>query len=148
PAFALKFEKARSATPLDGRLLLLLSTDPSDEPRHQINDTPKTQIIFGMDVEDWRSAQAQVMEAGSPGIFGYPIASVPDVNPGEYIVQAVLDRYETFHRADGHTLKLPIDRGEGRKWNRAPGNLYSKPQKMRVDPAKPGRITLQLSEEI
>ena len=32
--------RAAQPAPLDGRLLLLLSNDPSDEPRMQINDTP------------------------------------------------------------------------------------------------------------
>jgi hypothetical protein len=32
PEFALSFSKERSAQPLDGRMLLLLSTDPSEEP--------------------------------------------------------------------------------------------------------------------
>ena len=43
------------------------------------------------------------------------------MKPGEYYVQAVLHRYETFHRSDGHTVKLPMDRGEGQHWNLAPG---------------------------
>ena len=50
--------------------------------------------------------------------------------PGTYSVQALLHRYETFHRADGHTVKLPMDRGEGQQWNRAPGNLYSTPREI------------------
>ena len=52
----------------------------------------------------------------------------------EYYVQALLHRYETFHRADGHTVKLPMDRGEGQKWNLAPGNLFSKPIRVSIDP--------------
>ena len=59
--------------------------------------------------------------------FGYPVRSLAQVKPGEYFVQALLHKYETFHRADGHVVKLPMDRGEGQQWNRAPGNLYSKP---------------------
>ncbi len=55
-----------------------------------------------------------------------------DLKPGEYWVQALLHRYETFKRADGHTVKLPMDRGEGQQWNSAPGNLYSTPQKIEV----------------
>ena len=39
-------------TPLDGRLLVMFSTDSKDEPRFQINDGPKTQQIFGIDVND------------------------------------------------------------------------------------------------
>ena len=52
----------------------------------------------------------------------------------EDTVQAVLDVYQTFHRADGKTIKLSPDRGEGKHWNLAPGNLYSKPQKVHVGP--------------
>ena len=55
------------------------------------------------------------------GVLGYPRKSLADIPPGEYFVQAVLHRYETFHRADGHTVKLPMDRGEGQHWNQAPG---------------------------
>ncbi len=53
PAFSVSFPKSRSEKPLDGGLLLL-STDPAAEPRMQIDDTPKTQMIFGKDVEGLR----------------------------------------------------------------------------------------------
>jgi hypothetical protein len=67
------------------------------------------------------------------------LAQVP---PGEYWVQAVLHRYETFKRSDGHTVKLPMDRGEGQQWSRAPGNLYSTPKKIRIDSQAAIAITL------
>ncbi len=66
-------------------------------------------------------------------VLGYPIESLADLPAGEYHVQAVLHRYETFHRSDGHTVKLPMDRGEGQQWNRAPGNLYSEPKLISLD---------------
>ena len=47
PVFSVSFPKAKSAAPIDGRLLLLLSTDPIDEPRNQITHEPSTQIVFG-----------------------------------------------------------------------------------------------------
>jgi hypothetical protein len=147
PVFVINFDEAKSAAPLDGRLLVLLSTDPAEEPRFQINDGPNTQIVCGMDAENWKPGETRTMGASDTGVFGYPIRSLHDLKPGEYTVQALLDRYERFHRADGHVLKLPTDRGEGRKWNRAPGNLYSKPTKARLT-ANPGRIALTLSEEI
>jgi len=148
PAFAITFDAAKSASPLDGRLLLLLSTDPAEEPRFQINESPKCQLVFGLDVEAWKPGEARIVDAANAGVFGYPVRSLGDVKPGDYTVQALLDRYEAFQRADGHTLKLPTDRGEGRHWNRAPGNLYSKPQKLRIVPAASGRIALSLTEEI
>jgi len=41
-----RFPASRSSAPLDGRLLLLLSNDPKDEPRMQIDDTAKSQMMF------------------------------------------------------------------------------------------------------
>ncbi|MFZ0278665.1 MAG: hypothetical protein WA254_05545 [Candidatus Sulfotelmatobacter sp.] len=142
--FSVSFPKTRSDKPLDGRILLILSTDASEEPRMQINDTPKTQIIFGIDVDGMLPGRARILDASAAG---YPIKSLRDVPPGEYFVQAVLHRYETFHRADGHTVKLPMDRGEGQHWNIAPGNLYSIPRKVTVGTTS-GTISVVLDQEI
>jgi hypothetical protein len=142
--FSISFPRERSAQPLDGRVLLLLSTDPSAEPRMQINDSLRTQIIFGMDVDAMQPGQAVAVGDSADG---YPIRSLRDVPAGDYYVQAVLHRYETFHRADGHTVKLPMDRGEGQHWNLAPGNLYSTPRKVTLGPnAAP--IAILLDQEI
>ena len=143
--FSVSFSKERSAQPLDGRMLLLLSTDSSDEPRMQINLSTKTQIVFGIDVD--ALAPGQSFTISDANAFGYPIRYLRDVPPGEYFVQALLHRYETFHRADGHTIKLPMDRGEGQHWNLAPGNLYSKPQKITLGPGS-APISLVLDQEI
>jgi hypothetical protein len=70
------------------------------------------------------------------------------LKPGEYHVQALLHRYETFRLSDGRVLKLPMDRGEGQHWNRAPGNFYSKPAKLRIDPQAGGRVEILLDQEI
>ena len=63
-------------------------------------------------------------------------------------MQAVLNRYETFHLADGRVLELPPDRGEGQQWARKPGNLYSTPLRVHLDPAHPVATTLHLDQEI
>jgi hypothetical protein len=144
PVFSVSFPKGRSEKPLDGRIYLLLSTDPSDEPRNQINDTPKSQMIFGVNVEGMQPGQGKVVDATA---YGYPIKSLRDVPAGEYYVQAMLHRYETFHRSDGHTVKMAPDRGEGQHWNIAPGNLYSKPVKMSLSKSS-GTISISLDQEI
>jgi hypothetical protein len=126
-SFSVTFPKALSAQPLDGRLLLVLSTDPSDEPRNQIDDTPRSQIVFGLTVDGWKPGQPAVVDASA---WGYPIRSLKDVPPGWYNVQVVFNKYETFHRADGKTIKLHMDQGEGQHWNSSPGNLISKPRKI------------------
>jgi len=130
---------------LDGRLLLLISTDDSAEPRFQISDEQGTQQVFGLDVNDWKPSS----EAGfTKEMFGYPVQSLSELPAGEYFVQALLQKYETFRRADGHVVQLPMDQGEGRQWNRAPGNLYSKPRKISFDPAKTGNIRIELDQII
>ncbi len=125
------FPAAQSAKPLDGRVLFLLSNDPSAEPRMQIDDTPRSQIVLGVTVDGLKPGEPVAIDDKASG---YPIRKLSDVPPGDYTVQAVLDVYETFHMADGRTLKLSPDRGEGKHWNLAPGNLYSTPRKVHIGP--------------
>jgi hypothetical protein len=47
----------------------------------------------------------------------------------------VVNVYSEFHRADGHTVWMHDDQWEGQRWQRSPGNLYSKTAKMHIDPA-------------
>jgi hypothetical protein len=143
PRFSISIPKERSAQPLDGRMLLCLSTDNSDEPRNQINDTPRTQIVFGVDVDGLNPGEPVTIDEQA---FGYPIRSLSLLPAGDYYVQAVFNRYETFHRSDGHTIKLHPDRGEGQHWNISPGNFYNKTQKISIDGNS--KVTLSLTEEI
>ncbi len=141
----LSFPHARSAAALDGRMLLMLSTDDTKEPRFQIGGQEQTQQIFGVDIDGLKPGSDAIFDVS---VLGYPVRSISMVPPGEYWVQGLLHRYETFNRSDGHTVKLPMDRGEGQHWNRAPGNLYSVPKKMRIDPNN-GRLNrISLDQEI
>jgi len=143
--FGISFPEEQCITPLDGRVLLIISTDGSSEPRFQINDSPKTQLIFGIDVDGLTPGEEAIIDGK---VFGYPVKSIAQIPPGEYWIQALLHCYETFHRADGYTVKLPMDRGEGQKWNLAPGNLYSTPKKIKIDPSKNKLIRISLDKKI
>ncbi len=143
--FGLSFSPERSEAPLDGRMLLMISNNNDREPRFQINDGANTQLIFGIDVDGLAPGDEAMIDAD---VFGYPLESLAEIPPGEYWVQGLLHRYETFHRADGHVVKLPMDRGEGQHWNRAPGNFYSVPQKVYIDPASDKTISISLNQEI
>jgi len=145
PRFDVRFTAEASGEPLDGRLLVMLSTDDSKEPRFLINDGLKTQQVFGRDVEGLKPGQAAAIGADD---LGYPLISLKDVRPGTYTVQALLHRYDTFRRADGHVVKLPMDRGEGQVWNKAPGNLYSTPRKVTFDPVNAAAIELTLDNVV
>jgi len=127
------YPASRGGAALDGRLLFLVSTDTSAEPRFQIADGPKTQLVFGVDVDRWRAGEVRAVDAGA---FGYPLASLANLPAGRYRVQALLNRYETFRLADGRVLKLPPDQGEGQQWNRKPGNLYSTVRTVALDPSR------------
>src|SRR5450631_1570392 len=70
---AISFPASKSSQPLDGRLFLLLSTDPSAEPRNQIDDTPRSQIVFGVTVDAMAPGQAIAIEDSAAG---YPISSL------------------------------------------------------------------------
>lgn len=143
--FAVSFPAAKSDQPLDGRVLLLVSNDGAAEPRHQIGDGATTQLVFGLDVDGWKPGTAAIVDAAA---FGYPLRSLAEIPAGDYFVQALLNRYETFTRADGHTVKLPPDKGEGQRWNAKPGNLYSAPLRMRIDPGESRIIPITLDQEI
>lgn len=111
----------------DGRLLLIFSTDSTAEPRFGINDNVGTNQVFGMDFENFEARKSLTLE---PDTFGYPIENLDSLTDGTYYIQAFIQKHDTFTREDGHTVKLPMDQGEGRQWARAPKNIYSKPQQV------------------
>ena len=139
------FDASLNAEPLDGRVLLLISTNDEAEPRFQTSASVNSMQVFGIDVDGLSPGEEVVFDQN---VFGYPIQSIAGLVPGEYYVQALLHKYETFHLSTGHTVKLPMDRGEGQRWNRAPGNLYSTPQKIYIDPSAANRLPIQLDQVI
>lgn len=145
--FAISFPSARSAQPLDGRVLLFVSDDGRTEPRFQSDQyrANSTRPIFGVDVDGMTPGQDVIID---DTVVGWPVRSLRDIPAGDYFVQAMLTRYETFHRADGHTVKLPMDQGEGQQWSRKPGNLFSAPAKMHLDPAAGAEIKIALDEQV
>src|SRR5262249_43915320 len=129
PVFQIRLGTSMRTTPVDGRLIVVVSTSLKGEPRFQVAWGLETQQIFGMDLDGWKPGDVADMGGNTPGA---PLKTLNDLPPGTYDVQAVLNVYETFRRADGHVLKLHPDHGEGQQWNRSPGNLYSKPQQVQV----------------
>ncbi len=143
--FTIQLPQSLSDKPLDGRLLLLLSTKPGTEPRFQVEDDTHTQQVFGVDVEGWVPGTTKTIDAKA---LGYPVESLKQIKDGSYQVQALLHIYETFKRKDGHVVKLPMDRGEGQHWNTAPGNLYSVPAAVRFSVGQTVFQPIQLSKVI
>ena len=143
--FSVTLAPGQAREPLTGRLLLLLSVDPSKEPRFLIQEGTASQQVFGIDASDWKGSGPLVFDAKA---LGYPRVSLADVPAGTYRVQVVLHKYETFKRKDGHVVQLPLDRGEGQAWSKAPGNLYSTVREIKFDPADQASIALVLDQVI
>lgn len=141
--FQVSIDPALHEAALDGRLILLLSKNGESEPRFQARPGIKAIQIFGQNIEGL--AEGESVSFGSE-IFGYPVDRLDRLPAGEYYVQAVLHKYETFNLATGHTVKLPMDRGEGQQWRRAPGNLYSTPRKIYVDPLAGAAVSIELDQ--
>ena len=129
PSFDVKFDTAARATPVDGRLIVVVSKDLEKEPRFEVSWGLETQQVFGIDVDGWKPGESKSV---GPETQGHPVRSLRDLAPGKYNIQAVLNVYETVHRADGKTLKVPLDDGEGQNWSRSPGNLFSKARVMEI----------------
>ena len=122
------FSNKISTENLDGRLLLMLSNNNEKEPRFQIGGL-NSQLIYGMNIDKLAPGKKVTF---NEDVFGFPIESLASISRGEYYVQALLNVYETFNLSTGHTVKLPVDHGEGQKWNKSPGNLYSQPFKITI----------------
>ena len=129
----------------DGRLLLLFSNNNAAEPRFQISDALTTQIILGKNVDQWAIGATQSIAQEA---YGFPKERLSEIPAGDYYVQVLLHKYETFHLKNGKVVKLPMDRGEGQHWNLAPGNIYSKPIKIHFDPKNTEVVQLTIDQII
>ena len=122
-----------------------LGSRGEQEPRFQGVWGPNPIQIFGVDVEGLQPADVAVIDAGTRG---YPLEGASEIPPGEYFVQAVLNVYTTFQRADGHTIKAHMDQWEGQQWNVSPGNLMSGVERVRVDPGGDDVIRIALTDRM
>jgi hypothetical protein len=145
PRFEVVVSEDVRSDPVDGRVLLLVSRSSDPEPRFQRLRGLMAPLLFGVDVEELSVGQAAVID---PSTRGWPLESTSQIPDGEYYVQAVLNVYTTFQRADGHTIKAHMDRWEGQQWSRSPGNLISDVARVRIDPTDADPIRVSLTSEI
>ena len=143
--FVVNYPTEQDGNILEGRVLLMLAKSDASEPRFQITYQNHTGLIYGVDALGKKPKGGVVIDGT---VFGYPIESLDNIPAGEYWVQGLLHTYETFNLKTGHTVKLPMDNGEGQKWNRSPGNLYSTPKKIFLDPDKKKYVKITLDQVI
>ena len=121
----------------------MISADTTGEPRLQVSDGAARRRCSVLTSMVGAPATAQTVDAKA---FGYPIRSLADLPAGRYRAQAMINRYQTFRRSDGHTVKLPPDKWEGQQYARKPGNLFSRPVNVTI--SKTSVTSLALDQEI
>ncbi len=113
---------------VSGRLLVILGQPGAREPRLAIGHTGRDAApILARDVLRLKPESEAVLDERS---IAFPIEHLAQLRPGEYSVQALL-----------HTntdLNMP----------NAPGDLYSEPVNVRIDPAAGGTVKLALSRAV
>ena len=145
PKFEISFPASAHAGPITGRVFVVLAHSETPEPIRQAGSWTGQAPFFGADVDALAPGRAAVIDSSTPG---FPANSLKDVRAGDYYVQAILDVYTQFHRADGHTIWAHMDQWEGQQFARSPGNLYSEVRKVHLDAASGYDVKLELAKII
>ena len=145
PMFEVSFSADLEKAAFDGRLLVMITKDTVTEPRFQINDSKDTGILVGKNVAQWTADKKEYIYASD---LAYPLNTIGELASGTYYVQALLHKYDTFQLANGHTVQLPMDQGEGQHWNTSPKNIYSTPIKINYNSNQQGPIAIEITNEI
>jgi hypothetical protein len=111
--------------PTDGRVLVVLGREKGREPRRSMTATGA--FVDPLLGTDGRGLAPGVVVTLDQTSLIYPIAHLSNLKTGEYFVQAVFD-----YNPD---IRLPT----------APGNLFSDPIAVKLDPAQGGVVKLELN---
>ena len=131
-------------TPIVGRAYVIITTNTESEPRRQVG--VRGVPFWGIEVRGLEGGDEVTLIPGGDGVLGHPLADFSTVPPGNYTVQAFLNVFTTFHRADGHVVEMHLNSGAGQSPWRAPGNAMSEPQQVHISGG--GTIELEISEVI
>lgn len=123
--FRITFPKSVLPSPFTGRVFVVASKPAIGNGPARVNWF-KPEPFFAMDVKDWQPDTP--LKFVPKDVCPAPLAKLP---AGKYYVQAVLDR----------------DLG-GRDSLNSPGNLFSKPLQVELDPAKTGIVALTVDQTV
>ena len=143
--FSLSFSQSVHPDNITGRIFVCISEDNSPEPRLQAGSWSRSVPFFGKDIADLTPGAAVIIDEN---VLGYPAESLSDIPEGDYYVQGLINVYTKFSRSDGHEIWAHMDQWEGQQFNRSPGNLYSEPVKVHLDPTTGYNIELKLDQKI
>jgi hypothetical protein len=131
--------------PVTGRVFVIIAKVEDPEPRLQVGSWHSRAELLGRDVVQLQPGQTTVIDALT---LGFPLKSVRELPAGDYYVQALLNVYTRFTRADNYVIWAHKDQWEGQKFNRSPGNLYSVAQQFHLDPLSGYDVRLTLTNTI
>jgi putative esterase len=143
--FSISFPATAHATPITGRVFVFLTHDSFPEPRLNGHPFGRGTPLFGMDVTGWKAGDTATI---GDTVLGWPFRRLSNLVAGDYYVQALVNVYSEVHRSDGRTLWVHWDQWEGQQFNLSPGNLYSAPRRVHLDPHAGYDVTLSLTKEI
>ena len=137
PRFEVSFPAPAHAGPITGRIFVALARRDTPPPLQQIGNWNGQAPFFAIDVDQLAPGRAATIDAGA---VGYPLNNLKQLEPGDYYIQALINVYTQFHRADGHVIWAHMDQWEGQHFTRAPGNLFSSVQRVHIDASSDVKI--------
>ena len=141
PHFEVTVEPATRATPLTGRLVVVVSKTAQPEPRMII--APQGPALYAIDLEQLRAGQPAIVDTKTSLGYPIPLAQLP---AGDYYAQAIVNVYEPIKRADGKTIWVHFNDGSQEVMQIAEGNVYSEVQKIHVGAG--GTVKLRINKVI
>ena len=147
--FLVSFPASLTSTPITGRVFVTLYTKDDVEPRVASYQSARSRVgrvpFFAADIDQLKPGQPATLDGNA---VGYPLWSMRELPAGDYYVQAVLNVYTQYHRADGHTIWAHQDHWDGQRWAYSPGNLLSTPIKVHLDPARGFKVKLSFDHKL
>ena len=132
--------------PIVGRVFFIVSRDEDEIPHLGTGVTGNP--LWGIDVREFKAGDSALISDVGPTVTGYPFNSLEELPPGEYYVQAFLNVYTTFHRADGHVIEAHMNSGAFQNPFKAPGNAYSDVLRLEVGEAGFDQVDLTINSVI
>jgi len=116
------------SSPQSGRLFVVMSTKSQPEPRLTIGQTGvDASPVFAHDIHSFGQGVTSTIDETCAS---FPIDNLAHLPAGDYYVQALFDS-----NIDLKSLN-------------APGNLYSEPRKIHIDPASGAALKLELTKQV
>ena len=115
--FEITFPTSARAAPVTGRVYVIITRNDKKEPRLQLDQVDGIPF-FGRDVQNLGPGAVAVIDDTD---LGFPVDHLRDIR--DYYVQAFVNVYSEFRRADGNVVWMHDDQWEGQRWEISPGNL-------------------------